>query len=239
MRSRHTILFVILSSLLALTATAQTTTPGPGIDVEIVNPVDGSNNFCVQAGTPFWAQVWVQPGNVATSCSLGCGTVAGGTANLASASIEVGFDPGMFDVTAMETNPSPGTAAVDGLVRTANAASGRVGWSLAGDWVVDGDPSSGLEGPCTRDLLDSVGWAFRIELTATASGSSLLDLRRQPEFELSFADHCSTTAFTLTSGDLDELVPGFVTTSCSSQADILFYDGFDVGSTQRWANEVP
>lgn len=164
---------------------------------------------------------------------------AGGTAKIATAAVDVGFNPSLLSLQSAETNPDPGSAAVDGLVATGNTAAGRVGWSLAGDWMVDGDPTSGLEGPCTMDLLDTPGWVFRIQLTATAQGSSLLALGRQPGFELSFADHCSATAFTLTSGDLDELVPGFVTTACSNQSDIVFTDSFEIGSTGRWSNSAP
>lgn len=239
MHNRHLVLTFALIALVPAFLRAQTTSPGPGIDVEIVNPSDGSNNFCAQIGQPFWAEVWVHPGDVSTNCSLGCGTVDGGTAALATAAVGTRFDAAMLSFATAETNPDPTSAAVDGLVLTTNSASGRIGWTLAGDWIVDGDPSSGLAGPCTQSLLDGPGWVFRIQLTATADGSSLISLPRQPEFALSFADHCNATAYTLASADLDELIPGFVTTSCSSQADIVFADGLETGSTGRWSNVNP
>jgi hypothetical protein len=236
MYTRHLVLSFALIILIPTILTAQTTTPGPGIDVEIVNPVDGGNTFCASVGTPFWAEIWVRPGDQTTTCSLGCGSVDGGTAALAAAAVAVGFDPARLAFAAAETNPNPSFAAVDGLVSTGTAAAGRVGWSLAGDWLVNGDPSSGLAGPCTQQLLSSPGWVFRVQLAATAGGSSLISISRQPEFPLSFADHCGSAAFTLGSGDLDELVPGFVTTSCSSLADILFVDGFETGTPARWSS---
>lgn len=239
MHTRYLALTLAMAVLIPALLQAQTTSPGPGIDVEIVNPVDGSNNFCAQIGQPFWAEVWVRPGDDTTSCSLGCGTVAGGTGKIAAAAVDIGFDPLELSMSTAETNPDPSSAAVDGLVMNGNVLSGRVGWSLAGDWVVDGDPSSGLEGPCTQTLLDSPGWVFRIQLTATASGSGLVSLSRQPEFALSFADHCGAGAFTPASGDLDELVPGFVTTACSDQADIVFADSLETGSTGRWSSVHP
>lgn len=239
MKIQRTIGFLAVALLLTSAGTAQTTSPGPGIDIEIVNPADGSNNFCAQSGVPFWAEIWVRPGDLTTTCSLGCGSVDGGTAAIAAAAVQARFDTTMLSFGSAETNPDPGFAAVDGLVMTDHTASGRVGWSLAGDWVVDGDPSGGLEGPCTQTLLDSPGWVFRIQLTATASGSGLVSLSRQPEFALSFADHCGAGAFTPASGDLDELVPGFVTTACSDQADIVFADSLETGSTGRWSSVHP
>ncbi|MEE4271582.1 MAG: hypothetical protein V2I67_07910 [Thermoanaerobaculales bacterium] len=236
MRNQHLILTLALAAFVPAALTAQTTTPGPGIDVEIVNPVDGGNNFCAQLGSPFWAAVWVRPGDQNTTCSLGCGSVGGGTAAIATAAVAVEFDPAKLAFAAAETNPDPSFAAVDGLVASGTAAAGRIGWSLAGDWLVNGDPSSGLAGPCTQQLLDSHGWVFRVQLQPISGGSSLIGLPRQPDFALSFADHCGTAAFTISSSDLDELVPGFVTTSCSSLADILFADGFETGTPARWSS---
>ena len=236
MKIQRTIGFLAVALLLTSTGTAQTTSSGPGIDIEIVNPVDGSNNFCVELGVPFWAEVWVRPGNQTTTCTLGCGTADGGTGNIATAAIEARFDTAKLTFGTSETNP--GTAAVDGLFISTNAAVGRVGWSLAGDWIVDGNPSSGLNDPCTMTHLNTPGWTFRVQLTATAAGNSLITLPVQPHFQLSFADHCGAAPFTVAGGDIDELVVGYVTTECTSQTDFIFGDGLETATTGRWSASV-
>ncbi|MCD4751322.1 MAG: hypothetical protein K8R59_18280, partial [Thermoanaerobaculales bacterium] len=56
------VVLVFLTIFAATGGEAQTTTPGPAIDVEIYNPVDGTNTFCVAPGEYFEAHVWVSPG---------------------------------------------------------------------------------------------------------------------------------------------------------------------------------
>lgn len=238
MRNPYVVIILACVTLGPAIASAQTTTPGVGIDVEIVNPVDGSNNFCASVGVPFWAEVWVRPGSHVTMCSLGCGSVTGGTAAIATAAVAVEFDPTKLAFSVAESNPDPSFAAVDGLVTTAGAVAGRVGWTLAGDWIVNGDPASGLAGPCNQQMLDTVDWVFRVQLEATSSGSTLVSFARQPDFALSFADHCAPSAFTVASGDVDEIVPGYVTTNCTGQGEIIFGDGLETGTTERWSQSV-
>ena len=236
--TRTRIMMLVLAALLVLpvAAVAQTTTPGPGVDVEIYNPVDGSHSFCSDVGTPFWANVYVRPGSNATTCSLACGTVDGGNANIATGVIDVGFDPAALSFVAAETNPAPGFAAVDGLIQTQNLAAGRLGWALAGDWVVDGDPNSGLTTPCAMQKLDTAGWVFRVQLQPISGAASAITLRQPPDFQLSFADACGSPAFTQAGGDIDELVSALYLGPCT---DILFADDFESGGTTMWSTVVP
>ena len=143
--------FTVLATVLGLwcaPAGAQTTSP-PGIDIEIFNPEDGSNAFCVTPSEPFWIHVFVRPGEQSLSCDLPCGNgVPGGSANIAAGVIDLLFDVTLLEFQEAESNPDPGFAAVDGLLQTLNVDDGRIGWALAGDWVVNGYPASGLNDPC-------------------------------------------------------------------------------------------
>lgn len=228
-----TITRLVLGLLLALplAAAAQTTTPGPSIDVEIYNPADGSNTFCAEVGVPFWAHVYVRPGTDATSCSLACGAVNGGAANIGTGVIDLSFDTNVLSFLGAETNPDVGFAAVDGLVQTGNAAAGHVGWALAGDWIVDGDPASGLNDPCAMQMLDSPGWVYRVQLQLDSMASTFLTLSRPPDFQLSFADMCGSNAFTVAGGGIDEVLGAVVFSDCTN---LLFADGFESGGTTAW-----
>jgi hypothetical protein len=233
---RITKLALALLLVLPAAAMAQTTTPGAGIDLEIYNPVDGSDIFCADAGVPFWANVYVRPGSDATTCSLACGTVDGGPANIGTGVIDVGFDPTLLSVVGAETNPAPGFAAVDGLLQTQNVAAGRIGWALAGDWVVDGDPTSGLNNPCAMQKLDTAGWVFRVQFQSATGAPSNLTLLQQPDFQLSFADMCGSPAFTVAGGGIDEVNGATYVGPCSN---ILFIDGFESGNTSAWSLVAP
>jgi hypothetical protein len=233
---RITKLALALLLVLPAAAMAQTTTPGASIDLEIYNPIDGSSTFCSDVGVPFWANVYVRPGSDATSCSLACGTVAGGPANIGTGVIDVAFDPAALSYVSAETNPDPTFAAVDGLLQTQNLASGRIGWALAGDWLVDGDPVSGLNDPCAMQKLDAPGWVFRVQLQPVTGAASPLALVQQPDFALSFADMCGSPAFTVAGGGIDEVRSALYIGPC---ADILFADDFESGTTGAWSVVVP
>ncbi len=229
---------LVLAVLLALpvAAAAQTTTPGASIDIEVYNPVDGTNTFCADVGVPFWANVYMSPGSDAASCDLTCGAVSGGPANIGTGVIDMSFDAGMLSYLGAETNPDPGFAAVDGLLQTENTAGGRVGWALAGDWMVDGDPTSGLNDACTMQMLDTPGWVFRVQLQLDAPGSTTLTLSRPPDFQLSFADMCGSDAFTVAGGGIDEVVQATVFSDCTN---LMFADGFESGDATAWSSSQP
>jgi hypothetical protein len=112
-----------------------------------------------------------------------------------------------------------------------------VGWALAGDWMVDGDPNSGLNNACNMQMLDTAGWVYRVQLQANSANASVLQLSVPPEFELSFADMCGSPAFTLAGGGIDEVVSATVIGACTT--DGLFFDGFESGDTTAWAASVP
>ncbi len=221
--------------LMPVAVVAQTTTPGAGIDVEIYNPVDGTNTFCVNPGETFWANVYVRPGDNATTCSQTCGMVAGGTNNIGTAAVDLAFDPAVLSLVSAENNPDPGFAAVDGLIQTQNAAFGYVGWALAGDWMTDGDPMSGLNNACDMLKLDGPGWVYRVQFSADAYGPTSLTVRQQPDFELSFADMCGGPAFTVASADIDEVVSAQVVIPCTT---VLFLDGFEDSTTSAWSETI-
>ncbi len=234
---RSIVLLVVLAALWVGLADAQTTTP-PGIDVEVFNPVDGSNSFCVAPSQSFWAHVFVRPGLEVLSCTHSCSPpdVAGGSANLATGVIDLSFATSMLHFSQAETNPDPGHAAVDGLVIDNHTAEGRIGWALAGDWNINGDITSGLKSPCDQLKIQSEAWVFRVQFTAQTEGISAIHIRRQADdmpFQLSFADSCQSPAFTLGNGGIDEAVDGMVLVSTSCAA-LLFSDGFESGDTSAW-----
>ncbi len=233
---RITRLALAVLLVLPVAAAAQTTTPGASVDVEIYNPVDGSNTFCVDPGVPFWAHVYVRPGSDSTTCELACGTVNGGPANIATGVIDMSFDPNVMSVISSETNPDPGFAAVDGLMQTDNVASGRVGWALAGDWEVNGNSASALNDACTMQKLDGPGWVYRVQFQMDSPASTALTLSVPPEFQLSFADMCGSAAFTVDGGGIDEVVYAQIIGDC---ANLMFSDGFEIGDTSAWSWSQP
>jgi len=228
-------LFAILT-IFATAAGAQTSISGPEIDLEIVNPSDGTNTFCVSPGDTLTARLFVRPGTQTASCTPSCGSVvSGGTAHPATAVIDIAFDNQKLSLTGHTNNT--GTAAIDGLIQD-NAIHGRIGWALAGDWTPNGDTNGTLALPCDMQLLESADWVFETQFTVqpTASGLAALHLRRSTDgFALSFADLCSDEAMTEANGGIDEIIDAtvLVSTSCTS---VLFFDGFEDGTAGRWSS---
>ena len=227
----------LLLALCAAGGWAQTSTPGPAIDIEIINPADGSNTFCVAPGETLTARLFIRPGTDTTSCTPSCGTVVeGGPGQIATAVVDIAYDEENLSLAATADNS--GTAAIDGLLQD-NSPQGRIGWALAGDWTPNADTSGTLASPCDMQLLDSADWVLETEFTVqpTASGITSLHLRRETDtksFNLSFADICGSEAFTATNGGIDEIIDGTVLIS-SSCADVLFFDGFEDGAINRWS----
>lgn len=216
----------------------QTSMPGPAVDLEVVNPSDRTNLFCVGPDETLTARLFIRPGTATTSCTPSCGTaVDGGAANLATAVADIAFDAEKLTFTSAINNPL--TAAVDGLVQD-NSAQGRIGWALAGDWTPNGDTSGTLATPCDMQLLDSADWVVEINFSVlpSASGITSFRLRRETDpdsFSLSFADICGSEALTKANGGVDEIIDGIVLIS-SSCADVLFFDGFESGATDLWTS---
>ena len=246
--SRKRLLGAAFTAMLALCiappTAAQTSSAGAVVDVEIYNPATGKNTFCVAPGESFTARIWVQPGTDTLTCTPACGSVVGGgAANLASAVIDVAFDPASLSFDQAATNPDPEFAAVDGLIQD-NSTKGRVGWVLAGDWTPDASPSSGtLATPCQMGLLDEAGWVFEVRFTAlpSAAGTGVIRLRREtddPPFALSFADICGSDALTETGGGIDEVQDAIIYFSDTCDTTI-FRDGFETTSTNQWSSAVP
>lgn len=246
-RSRHAIVVFAMMACCSAVA-AQTTTPGTAIDVEIYNPVDGTNRFCVAVNESFTARVLVHPGDTSTTCGLSCSagaaTIPGGSANIATGIIDLEFDPALLGFVAASNNPT--SAAADGLIQD-NSNEGRIGWALAGDWNTDADPTSGLKTPCDMGFLalsgwtPDNGWAFETTFQGQAPGITSIHIRRQSDptpFALSFADICGTDAFTISNNGVDEVVDATVAVSpsCSS---MIFFDGFEPSNTRAWSRESP
>jgi len=218
---------------------AQTSTAGAGIDVELINPSDGSNTICVQPNQNFTVRLWLHPGTGTTSCTPACGSsVSGGTANIATAVVDIDFDQTAMNFVSASNNPSASFAAVDGLVQD-NSTSARVGWALAGDWTPDADTNGTLATPCAMKLLDTSGWLAEFNFTAGASPSSSIMHLRQPTdtspFALSFADICGSDAFTQANSGIDEVIDATIYVSAICPAG-LFSDGFENGNTSAWSN---
>jgi hypothetical protein len=215
---RRILLIATLCLAIPSIGLAQTTASGPEVDVEVYNPLDGSNHFEVAPGKTFWAHVFVRPGSESFNCRLDCGSgmidVPGGSANIATALIDVAFDPDFLEFVSVENNPA--TAAVDGLPQGQHLSDGRIGWALAGDWTPDADPASGsLASPCEMARLTTPDWVFRIEFRALSSnsGETTLHIRREidsPAFELSFADVCGSPSFKKSNATVDEIVDATV-----------------------------
>ena len=194
------------------TALAQTTT-APGIDVEIFNadpadPLYGGNEFCAAVGSTITAHLLLRPGDDASiECSADCGAVAGGSANLAFALVDLEFDDSKLGLL------SAGNVDVaDGLIQD-RAGAGRVGWALAGDWVPDGDPTGTLLDPCKTNTITSAVEVLELVFQIDAQGVSELRLR-QPAggFSLSVADRCGSD---FPAGVFDEIVHAAVATPAS------------------------
>jgi len=214
---------------------AQTSTAGPGIDLELINPTDGSNVICVAPNTSFSVRLWVHPGTGSTTCTPACGSaVAGGNGHIATAVIDVEFDSNAITYVGAANNTTG--AGVDGLIQD-NHTSGRIGWALAGDWTPDADTSGSLANPCDMTLLESAGWVAQFNFTAGSSQSaSRLHFRRQNDdspFALSLADICGSDAFTRTNGGIDEVIDAriYVSNTCPCE---IFFDDFELGNTSHW-----
>jgi hypothetical protein len=230
----------VLFAVLASTSLAQTTNPDDGIDVEIYDPASGSNRFCVSPGATITARTYVRPGLGTTSCTLSCGSgISGGSANIATAVIDISFATAHLSLVSAMTNPDTSYAAVDGLIQD-NSGEGRIGWALAGDWTINADPSSALKNPCDMMKLDAEGWVLQTVFQATGTGLSSLHLRRQTDplpFALSLADICGSDAFSLASGDIEEVRDAAVMVA-NQCADVIFFDTFGTGSTMYWDTVV-
>lgn len=219
--------------------TAQTTVPGPAIDVEVYNPTDGSNSFCVAPGDTFWAGLYVRPASGAgstMSCNVACGPTLGGPGSVATAAVDVGFTSGQLAFFRADVNSDPGSAAADGLVQAQNLSQGRVGWALAGDWTPDGNTSGTLDNPCAMLKLDSPEWVVRIGFNVLEAGQSVLAINAPPDGPLSFADVCGSPAYTPANGGVDEVVPAAVSTSCPSVANVIFRNGVETGDASVWTS---
>lgn len=229
----------VLASALALAVTTAALSAGAqGIRVEVVDAVDGDDAICALPGELVEVELRVTPGDLATTCARTCSgtpdTVTGGTANLAAGAVSIAFDTELLTWSSAVSNPD--TAARDGLVRSDRAAQGRVGWALAGDWVVDGDPTSALVDPCGMDLLDEAGWVLRLGFAAGLPGQGVLHLRNQrddPPFAMSFADLCNPEAFTLANGNISAATDAVVLVSPDCDG-VIFFDAFETGDASRW-----
>jgi hypothetical protein len=237
--TRRAVLVCVLIAVAAASGFAQTTST-PGIDVEVYNPSDGSNTFCVNPGASFVANVLLRPGVSTLTCTPACGTtVNGGSAALAAGVIDLDFDETLFTSVSAETNPA--TVAAHGLLQD-NTTEGRIGWALVGNWTTPGDPSSVLLDPCTMVMLEVTDWVYRVNLSAqsAAQGLTTLYLRRQtdsPPFALSFADICASPAFTVDSGDIDELRNATVMIA-DDCLQVIFYDAFESADLGKWTRSV-
>lgn len=239
--NRKTIKLAVLTVALLATSlvSAQTTQPGNAIDIEIFNPIDGSNAFCVAPSGTVDARVYVRPGIDASSCTLSCSgpSVPGGSANIATAVVDVAFDAGNLSYVPSSITNNAATTAIQGMAQEQNVADHRIGWALAGSWSTPGDPSSTLLTPCDMEMLTTADWIFGLQFQATGAGMSTLRLRRETDaqpFALSFADICGNEAFKSSNGGIDEIRNAVVMVN-SDCNDVIFFDNFGTGGTDRWA----
>lgn len=220
-------------------AAAQTTQPGDAIDVEIYNPADGTNRFCVEPSGTLNVRVFARPGTVSMTCQLSCGSnVPGGSANIATGVIDIEFDNAKLNYVGGSTANNSATAAVHGIAQEQNTGGGRVGWALAGSWSTPGNPSSTLLNPCEMEMITTADWIYELQFDAVGTGMTTLRLRRETDtlpFALSFADICGSLAFKESNGTIDEIRSAevLVTSDCN---DVLFFDGFGNGDTQQWSS---
>ena len=228
-----------LASLAGLAA-AQTSSPGPAIDVEIVNPADGSNLICGAPGDTIAARLYVRPASgpgTSFTCTLPSGSAAGGPANLAAAVVDISFDGARLEYHQAANNPDPAFAAIDGLLQAQNLAAGRLGWALAGDWTPNADTGGTLADPCAMLKLDQAGWVASLAFNVIASGQSALALRSEPAFPLSFADACGPTTYSPANGGIDQVLSATVATGsplCPAFDHIVFRNGFETGGSSLW-----
>lgn len=232
---------VVFAALLVTTVPvcAQTTQPGTAIDVEIYNPANGSNRFCVAASGTIDARVYLRTGADSISCTLSCSppNVAGGSANIATGVIDIAFDATMLDFVPSSVSGNGATAAAQGLAQEQNLADGRIGWALAGTWSDPGNPASTLLSPCEMQLISADDWLFQLQFQAVGTGMTTLKLRRETDaqpFALSFADICGTEAFKESNGGLDEIRNAVVMVADDCQ-DVIFFDNFGTGDASLWS----
>ncbi len=225
--------------LVAPLVAAQTTLPGSAVDIEIYNPFNGSNAFCVAPSEIFAPRVFFRPGTGTLTCDLDCSppSIPGGSANIATAVIDIAFDPAVLSYVPGSIQNNTGTAAVQGMAQAQNIADSRIGWALAGTWSAPGDPSSTLASPCGTQFLTAADWLFQTQFQATGYGLSSLHLRGESDslpFALSFADICGTAAFKRSNGGIDEARSAVVLVS-DSCTEAVFFDNFGTGDESRWS----
>lgn len=227
--------FLLMGSLTA----AQTTQPGDAIDLEVFNPVTGSNRFCVPSSGTLDARVYLRTGADSLTCSLSCSgpSVAGGSANIATAVIDVAFDPDILNFVSGSLAGNTATAAIQGLAQEQNLADGRIGWALAGSWSDPGNPNSTLLTPCEMQMISSDDWIYEMQFEPIGTGMTTIHLRRETDsepFALSFADICGTEAFKQSNGGIEEIRDAVVMVATDCQ-DVLFFDNFGTGDASQWS----
>lgn len=226
--------------LIGSLASAQTTQPGDAIDLEVYNPIDGSNRFCVAPSTTIEARVYLRPGSDSSSCTLSCSppNVPGGSANIATAVIDLAFDSSRLTYVNGSIGSNGATTAIQGLAQEQNTADGRIGWALAGTWSTPGNPASSLVSPCLMQMITTSNWIFKVEFQAVGAGMTTLHLRRETDtapFALSFADICGTEAFKQSNGGIDEVRNAVVMVATDCQ-DAIFFDNFGTGDMNLWSS---
>lgn len=231
-----TLFAALLTSSLVI---AQTTEPGEAIDIEILNPADGSNIFCVAPSATVEARVYFRPGAGSLSCDLSCSppSIPGGASSIATGVIDISFDDTALSYVTDSISSNPSTAAGHGLPQE-NPTDQRIGWALAGSWNTPGNPGSGLLSPCDMQMLTSADWLFQVQFQATGAGMSNLHLRQETDgqpFALSFADICGSEAFKASNGGIDEIRDAIVLVS-SHCGDVVFFDNFGTGDAGRWTD---
>lgn len=238
---KQTRIVTLLFTALAITslASAQTTQPGDAIDIEIINPANGTNSFCVAPSDPVQARVFVRPGTGTFTCELSCSppSIPGGSANIATAVVDVAFDPAILSYVPGSMANNTSTPAVQGLAQEQNTAEGRIGWALAGNWSTPADPGSTLLSPCDMQMLTTADWLFDVQFQPSTAGLSTLSLRRETDavpFALSFADICGTEAFKSSNGGIDEIRNAVVMVNDNCE-DVIFFDTFGTGDATLWS----
>ena len=241
---RALIQLAVVSVLLLVgsVASAQTTQPGDAIDLEVYNPIDGSNRFCVASSATIEARVFLRPGSGSTTCTLSCSppNVPGGSANIATAVIDLAFDSSKLTYVNGSIDSNSATTAIQGLAQEQNTADGRIGWALAGTWSTPGNPASSLLSPCEMQMITTPNWVFKVGFQATGAGMTTLHLRSENDttpFALSFADICGTEAFKQSNGGIDEVRNAVVMVATDCQ-DVLFFDNFGTGDTTMWSDSA-
>lgn len=235
-RTVGVVAFMLVGSLVS----AQTTQPGDAIDIEIINPADGSNRFCVALSATIEARVFVRPGSGSLSCTLSCSppNVAGGSANIATTVIDLGFDSAILTYVDGSIASNGATTAVQGIPQVQNVADDRIGWALAGSWSTPGNTNSTLLSPCDTQMITTADWVFSVQFLAAGEGMTSIRLRRENDavpFALSFADICGTEAFKVSNGGIDEVRDAVVMVATDCQ-DVIFFDNFGSGDVSLWSD---